>query len=60
MDRVTGEGMFPVLIKDLKGGLIYSANHGWVTNSPAREYGREDADREIVIACGESTIEGER
>ena len=58
-DRETGEGTFPVIVKDLKGGLIFSAQDAWVTNTPGREFGKESADREIVIDCGEATWEGE-
>jgi hypothetical protein len=58
-DRATGDGTFPVLIKDMKGGLIFDAQDGWVTNSPTREFGMEDANREIEIATGRATWEGE-
>ena len=59
MDRETGEGVFPVLIKDLKGGLVFSAADGWVVKPPNREYGKTAADREIEIDCGDATYEGE-
>ena len=58
-DRATGEGLFPVLIKDLKGGLVFAAEEAWIVNTPSREFGKEDSDREIEIACGDSTWEGE-
>jgi hypothetical protein len=58
-DRQTGDGTFPVLIKDLKGGLIFSAKDGWVVKPPNREFGREAPDREIEIDCGEVTYDGE-
>lgn len=28
-DRQTGDGMFPILIKDLKGGMVFSSNAAW-------------------------------
>ena len=60
MDKATGgEGMFPILIQDLKGGLIFSANHAWVVNSPSREFGKEAGEREIVIETGRATVKGE-
>jgi hypothetical protein len=58
-DRETGDSTFPVLVKDLKGGLIFSANDGWVVKPPPREFGKESTDREIEIDCGEATWEGE-
>jgi len=57
-DLVTGEGILPILIKDMRGGLIFSANDSWVVKPPDREYGKDIANREIVIACGATTTEG--
>ena len=31
LDRKTGDGMFPVLIKDLKGGMVFSTEAAWVS-----------------------------
>ena len=58
-DQSTGEGFFPILIKDLKGGLVFAAQDAWVVNSPGREFAKEDSDREIEIATGEATWGGE-
>jgi len=58
-DVVDGEGTFSILIKDLKGGLVFTANDAWVTKPPNREFGKDMPDREIEIACGEATWEGE-
>ena len=53
LDRNThGEGMFPVLVKDMKGGDIFSAEEGWVENIISLEFGKEASDREITIATG--------
>ena len=51
-DRDTGDGTFPVLIKDLKGGLVFSAQEAWVVKPPNREFGKEAPNREIEIDCG--------
>ena len=58
-DKSTGEGFFPVLVKDLKGGLVFSAKEGWVVKPPNREFGKEASDREIEIDTGEAKWEGE-
>lgn len=58
-DKATGDGTFPVLIKDLKGGLVFSASDAWITKPPNREFGKEAPEREIEIDCGEATWEGE-
>lgn len=31
VDRDTGNGIFPILIKDLKGGQVFSTEAAWVT-----------------------------
>ena len=58
-DRVTGDGTFPVLVKDMKGGLIFSAKDAWIVKPPDREFGKESTDREIEIDCGDSEWKGE-
>ena len=58
-DRDQLTGMFPILIKDLKGGLIFAAEQAWVVNSPTRDFDREGPDREITIDTGEASWEGE-
>ena len=58
-DKVSGDGLFPVLIKDLTGGLVFSADQAWVVNSPSREFAKEASDREIEIDCGAATVGGE-
>ena len=57
--KTSGEGAFPVLVKDLKGGLIFSSAYAWVVKPPGREFGKEVADREIEIETGEATWGGE-
>ena len=58
-DNDTGDGTFPVLVKDMKGGLIFAAEDGWVVNPPNREFGREAGEYEIEIDTGPATWEGE-
>ena len=58
-DRETGSGTFPVQIKDLKGGLIFSASEAWIVKPPSREFGKEAPNREIEIDTGNATWEGE-
>ena len=53
MDRDTnGGGEFSILITDLKGTTLCSAEIAWVENVPSMAYGKEASDREIVIATG--------
>lgn len=57
LDRKTGDGMFPILIKDLKGGMVFSSDNAWVAKEPARGYGKEAGNREweIHAASGDLT-----
>ena len=54
-DNETGDGTFPVLIKDLRGGLVFSTEEAWVEQPPDDEFALEMSDRETVIATGEAT-----
>ena len=56
LDRQTGDGTFPVLIKDLKGGLIFSADAAWVVKPPSRAYGKDTNNREWEIDTGDAAL----
>lgn len=56
-DRKTGDGIFPVLIKDLKGGTKFSAQQAWVSKPPSRGYGKEAGTREWEIHTGKSNTD---
>lgn len=55
-DRKDGTGTFPVLIKDLKGGMVFSADVAWPVRSASRGYGKESANREWEIHTGEADL----
>ena len=56
-DRVTGDGLFPILIKDLKGGMVFSADAAWVTKPATRGYGKDTNNREWDLETGSATLE---
>ena len=56
-DIQTGEGMFPILIKDLKGGMVFSADAAWAVRSAPRGFGKESTNREWEIHTGSSNLE---
>ena len=58
-DYDTGEGIFPLLIKDLKGGLLFSAPEAWVIKMYNREFGKESNNCEIEIDTGAATWDEE-
>lgn len=55
-DQKTGDGMFPILIKDLKGGLVFSADSAWVAKPASRGYGKEASNREWEIHTGSGNL----
>lgn len=56
VDRDTGEGVFPVLIKDLKGGLVFNTESAWVTKKASVTRGKADNNREWEIDTGDATL----
>lgn len=56
VDRDTGNGMFPILIKDLKGGLVFSTEAAWVTKKAAITRGKADNNREWELDTGDATL----
>lgn len=56
VDRETGEGMFPVLIKDLKGGLVFSTEAAWVIKKSSVTRGKADNNREWEIDTGDAAL----
>lgn len=50
LDELQGDGVFPLLIKDLNGLTIIAAESAYIQKPPAAGYGRELEDRVWVIA----------
>lgn len=48
-DRATGNGLFPVLIKDLRGGLLFATEVAWVIKKSPATRGKETNNREWEI-----------
>lgn len=51
-DQKTGDGMLPVLIKDLRGGMVFSSDAAWVVKPTPRNYGKETNNREWELHTG--------
>ena len=56
-DKSTGDGMFPALIKDLKGGQVFSADDAWVQKQPSFVRGKDTNNLEWSIETGEAEFE---
>lgn len=48
-DRATGNGLFPVLIKDLRGALLFATEAAWVIKKSPATRGKETNNREWEI-----------
>ena len=57
LDRKTGDGMFPVLIKDLKGGMVFSTDAAWAIKPAARTFGKESNNREWELHTGSANLD---
>lgn len=56
-DRDTGDGMFPILIKDLKGGQVFSTEAAWVVKKSPWNRGKDTNNREWEIDTGSATLD---
>lgn len=56
LDRQTGDGMFPILVKDLKGGMVFSSEAAWPKGPASRGYGKEAGNREWELHTGSGTL----
>lgn len=54
-DKKSGDGIFSVLIKDITGGVKFSANDAWVVKQPSRVWGKDTNNREWEIETGPAT-----
>ena len=55
-DRDTGDGMFPVLIKDLKGGQLFSTEAAWVVKKSPFTRGKDSNNREWELDTGDASM----
>lgn len=55
-DRKTCDGMFPILIKDLRGGLVFSSDNAWVTKDVTRVRGKEGNNNAWELATGNGEL----
>lgn len=44
-----GDGIVPLLVKDLQGNDLYTAEKAWIRKAPAVEYAREATVREWTV-----------
>ena len=53
IDRATGRGMYPIMVKDLAGDTLFFAEQAWVVNFPEGGREREIVSQDWVIDTGQ-------
>lgn len=49
VDRKTGQGVFPLLVKDLSGRTVFAAEDAWIVKMPAASFGKEAGQRDWIF-----------
>jgi hypothetical protein len=52
-DKLSGDGVVPLLIADRSGTTLVTAGTAWVANDPTVEFARESTDREWIVETDE-------
>jgi hypothetical protein len=55
-DEIFGDGVGPLLVKDLLGNTLVDAESAWIRKVPDIEFGDEASSREWAFDCAELTI----
>jgi len=58
LDELTGQGVGPLIMKDLNGTLLVSAADAWIVKPADVDMGAEVGNREWIIEAKEMTIAG--
>ena len=59
LDQETGEGIVPLMITDLRGGLLAHADEAYIKKRPSTVYGKTTQNREWEIMTGDCEIDEE-
>lgn len=56
-DQETGDAIFPFMVQDLMGGMLYQADQAWVPKPAVRGRGKEAGTNEWEIHTADGTLE---
>lgn len=56
LDRVSGDGIVPVTVRDINGTTIAFAQEAWVQKIADVDFANESQDREWVMDCGQMDV----
>lgn len=59
LDRQTGAGIVPLMITDLRGGMLAHAEQAYIKKNPSRVYGKVTQNREWEIITADCEIDEE-
>lgn len=52
-DELTGQGTFPVLVRDANGNTLAVADTAWIRKLPVSAFARDAGEREWIIDCAD-------
>ena len=56
-DQQTGDAIEPLMVQDMKGGMLFSADEAWVPKPSTRGFGKAAGTREWEIHTGPATLD---
>lgn len=56
-DQQTGDAIEPIMVQDMKGGMLFSAEESWVPKPSTRGFGKAAGTREWEIHTGQATLD---
>ena len=56
-DQQTGDAIEPLMVQDMKGGMLFSADEAWVPKPSTRGLGKAAGTREWEIHTGPATLD---
>lgn len=56
-DQQTGDAIEPLMVQDMKGGMLFSADEAWIPKPSTRGFGKAAGTREWEIHTGPATLD---
>ena len=56
-DQQTGDAIEPLMVQDMKGGMLISADEAWIPKPSTRGFGKAAGTREWEIHTGPATLD---
>ena len=56
-DQQTGDAIEPLMVQDMKGGMLFSADEAWIPKPSTHGFGKAAGTREWEIHTGPATLD---